>query len=140
MNIFAKNLKDMDKQSVKDNILKARKDLHLTQEEMARKLGLSRTAYRNFEKGETEVFCKHISKIAELSGKSEEELVLGYTPGKNNRYFLREVADCRESMQQLRKEYEKRLEEKDQIIQALKSNVQALESVIKMYEGPRISP
>lgn len=117
----------MDKKTVKENVRKVRKEIGLTQAEMASLMSMSRTAYRNFEKGDTEVFSKHISKIAEISGKTEEEIVLGYTPDKNSSYFLREVADCRESMKQLRTEYEKRLKEKDRLISALEKMVKMLQ-------------
>lgn len=117
----------MDKKTVKENVRKVRKEIGLTQAEMAGLMSMSRTAYRNFEKGDTEVFSKHISKIAEISGKTEEEIVLGYTPDKNSSYFLREVADCRESMKQLRTEYEKRLKEKDRLISALEKMVKLLQ-------------
>lgn len=117
----------MDKKTVKENVRKVRKEIGLTQAEMAGLMSMSRTAYRNFEKGDTEVFSKHISKIAEISGKTEEEIVLGYTPDKNSSYFLREVADCRESMKQLRTEYEKRLKEKDRLISALEKMVKMLQ-------------
>lgn len=117
----------MDKKTVKENVRKVRKEIGLTQAEMAGLMSMSRTAYRNFEKGDTEVFSKHISKIAEISGKTEEEIVLGYTPDKNGSYFLREVADCRESMKQLRTEYEKRLKEKDRLISALEKMVKMLQ-------------
>ena len=117
----------MDKKTVKENVRKVRKEIGLTQAEMAGLMSMSRTAYRNFEKGDTEVFSKHISKIAEISGKTEEEIVLGYTPDKNSSYFLREVADCRESMKQLRTEYEKRLKEKDKLINTL-------EKMLSLYQ------
>lgn len=113
----------MDKKTVKENVRKTRKEIGLTQAEMAGLLNMSRTAYRNFEKGNTEVFSKHISKIAEISGKTEEEIVLGYAPDRNSSYFLREVADCRESMKQLRAEYEKRLKEKDRLINTLEKMI-----------------
>ena len=41
----------MDNTSIKNNIRKIRKARKFTQEEMAHKLGISVTAYRDFEKG-----------------------------------------------------------------------------------------
>lgn len=43
----------MDNNSIKDNIRRIRKSRKLTQEDMAHKLGISLTAYRDLERGNT---------------------------------------------------------------------------------------
>ena len=127
----------MDTSSVKKNILKTRKDLGLTQKEMADKLGISRTAYRNFEKGETKVYSDHISEMARLSGKKEEELVLGYIPRESEEKHLREINDLSEQIRTMREQYEARisdllakLAEKDELIEFLKSNIRSQQSML----------
>ena len=45
----------MDNNSIKKNIRHIRKSRKITQEEMAHKLGISLTAYRDLEKGNTAV-------------------------------------------------------------------------------------
>ncbi len=72
----------MDNTSIKDNIRKIRKSRKLTQEAMALKLGISLTAYRDLEKGNTSIVNGNIMKMADLLDTSAEELVLGYRPSQ----------------------------------------------------------
>lgn len=140
-NTFAstKNEKAMDSDSVKKNIQKVRKEMGLTQKEMAEKLGISRTAYRNLEKGETRVYSDHITKMAELAGKEEEEVVLGFTPSQYDEDQLREISNYEQRLQALRDDYENKLSDlrdklrsKDELIASLQSNVRALESMVDL--------
>lgn len=128
----APNHTTMDTTTVKGNIQRVRKDLRLTQAEMASKLGISRTAYRNFEKGETKVFSDHITKMATLSGKTEEELVLGYTPRNLADGELRELHNYREQIRDIRKEYENKLREKDMIIAAQETSISTLKEMVAL--------
>lgn len=127
----------MDSSSVKKNILKTRKDLGLTQKEMADKLGISRTAYRNLEKGETKVYSNHISAMARLSGKKEEELVLGYVPKESEEQHLKEMNNLATQMKVMQQQYEARIQEllaklaeKDELIEFLKSNIRSQQSML----------
>ena len=70
----------MDNTSIKENIRKFRKERKMTQEEMAHLLGISVTAYRDLERGNTSIMNAHVLRIAELLDTSTEELVLGYRP------------------------------------------------------------
>ncbi len=70
----------MDNTSIKENIRKIRKQRKMTQEDMAHLLGISITAYRDLEKGNTSIMNANFLKIAELLETSTEELVLGYRP------------------------------------------------------------
>lgn len=99
---------------------------------MASKLGISRTAYRNFEKGETKVFSDHITKMATLSGKSEEELVLGYIPHNVGDSELRELHNYREQIRDIRLEYERKLREKDRIIEAQETSISTLKEMVAL--------
>lgn len=78
--IFAEISLRMDNDSVKDNIRNFRRNLRVTQSEMADKLGISRTAYRNLENGDTRLFNENLDRIAEIFHIGTEELVLGYHP------------------------------------------------------------
>ena len=81
----------MDNISIKDNIRKIRKAHKLTQEEMALRLGISITAYRDLEKGNTSILNGNVLKIAELLDTPTEELVLGYRPSQIESANLQEV-------------------------------------------------
>ena len=69
----------MDNSSIKENIRRKRKEKGMTQEEMSHILNMSLTAYRDLEKGNTAMINTNIAKIADATGSSVEELVLGYT-------------------------------------------------------------
>ena len=77
----------MTNESVNKNLKKTRKEKSFTQKEMAEKMGISRTAYRNLEDGQTKLLSDHIGEFAQILGKTEEEILLGYAPkgdaGKN---------------------------------------------------------
>ena len=68
----------MDNNSIKDNIRRIRKRSGMTQEDMAHELGISLTAYRDLERGATNIVNSNIARIAEITGTTTEE-VLGYT-------------------------------------------------------------
>ncbi len=72
----------MDNKSVKENISRIRRRQGLSQEEMAERMGISRTAYRNIEQGPTRLISDSIGKAAEILGVSAEEILLGYVPEK----------------------------------------------------------
>lgn len=73
----------MDNSTIKKNIRKIRKSKGFTQEELADRLGISLTAYRDLEKGPTSIMNSNIGKIAEITGTSTEEVVLGYKPSQS---------------------------------------------------------
>ncbi len=52
----------------------------MTQEDMAARLDISLTAYRDLERGSTNIMNANIIRIAELLDISVEELILGYRP------------------------------------------------------------
>ena len=81
----------MDNSSIKDNIRKIRKARRLTQEEMALQLGMSLTAYRDLEKGNTSIINSNLHKIASLLDTPTEEIVLGYRPSQMEGVDLKEV-------------------------------------------------
>ena len=81
----------MDNISIKDNIRKIRKAHKLTQEEVALQLGISITAYRDLEKGNTSILNGNVVKIAELLDTPTEELVLGYRPSQIESANLQDV-------------------------------------------------
>ena len=111
----------MDNSSIKDNIRKIRKKHCLTQEEMAHRLGISLTAYRDLETGRTSVVSGHLIKIADLLETSTEEIVLGYTP----------VRMPAERLNEIREEYNSRISELEKEIEYLKKLVKNLEDTIQ---------
>lgn len=120
----------MDNTSIKENIRKIRKQRKMTQEDMAHLLGISVTAYRDLERGNTSIMNAHVLKIAELLETSTEEVVLGYRPvqmpGKRLEEMQAEYSDKInaleteiEYLRKLVKSLEETLAAKNQVIEML---------------------
>ena len=85
------NLEKMDNISVKKNIAGIRIRKGLSQEAAAEKMGISRTAYRNIESGDTRLISDSIGKMAEVFGVSVEEILLGYEPVREDSDLLKDM-------------------------------------------------
>ena len=109
----------MDNNSIKNNIRNLRIRKGLTQEEMAHGLGISLTAYRDLERGSTSIVNGNIWKIAELTGTTSEEVMLGYLP---------EQSDC--SIEDVKTEYGNRMDVLQTRINDLEKIVASLEQTI----------
>lgn len=111
----------MDNSTIKDNIRKRRKERKLTQEEMADRLDISLTAYRDLEKGHTNIVNANVIRIAELLETSTEELVLGYRP----------VQAPGKLLENMRSEYGNRMSVMERRIADLEKLVASLEETIR---------
>lgn len=111
----------MDNFTIKDNIRKRRKERKLTQEEMADRLDISLTAYRDLEKGNTNIVNANVIRIAELLETSTEELVLGYRP----------VQAPGKLLEDMRSEYGNRMSVMERRIADLEKLVASLEETIR---------
>lgn len=111
----------MDNTSIKENIRRIRKARKITQEEMAHRLGISVTAYRDFEKGETSIVNGNVMKLAGLLDTTTEELVLGYRPAQMGGTVLEDV----------KQEYGSRISALDGRISDLEKLVESLEETIR---------
>ena len=83
----------MDNDSIKSNIRNFRNACRMTQEEMALKMNISLTAYRDLEKGRTAIISNNLQKVAEILEISMEELLLGYKPAETVSPILEDVRD-----------------------------------------------
>ena len=112
----------MDNISIKNNIRKIRKARRLTQEEMARRLGISLTAYRDLEKGATSIMNGNLTRIATLLDTSTEEIILGYRPaqvqGHTSDNTLKEYRKTIENLEQRIEDLEKTIRTQDEVIRS----------------------
>lgn len=120
----------MDNNSIKANIRKSRKRKGYTQEEIANLLGISLTAYRDLEKGATNVINSNLTKIAELTETSTEEIILGYIP---------EQSDGR--LEDIQSEYGNKVEslltrigDLERIIESLEETISSKNDIINMLK------
>ena len=121
----------MDNTSIKNNIRRIRKARKITQEEMAHRLGISVTAYRDFEKGGTSIVNGNVMKLANLLETSTEELVLGYRPSQIEGEVLEDV----------HKEYgsrittlNKRISDLEKLVESLQETIASKNEIIKMLK------
>ena len=121
----------MDNTTIKKNIRNVRKSMKVTQEEMAHRMGMSLTAYRDLEKGDTAIVNTNLKKVAMLLDTTSEELVLGYRPVQMQGPGLEDV----------RNEYcsrisvlENRVVELEKIVLLLEETVSAKNEIISMLK------
>ena len=121
----------MDNNSIKKNIRQVRKSRKITQEEMAHKLGISLTAYRDLEKGNTSVMNGNVMKMADLLETSAEELILGYRPAQTEGFALEDI----------RQEYgvritslEKRIMDLEKLLSSQEENIRSKNEIISMLK------
>ena len=110
----------MDNISIKNNIRKARTKRQITQEEMAARLGISLTAYRDLEKGGTSVVHGNVIRMAEILETSTEEIVLGYHPSELEAGTLEDV----------RTQYGSKISSLEQTVIDLRKHICTLESQV----------
>ena len=128
---------------IKQHISNKRKELSLTQKDVAQKIGISLKSYRALETGKTQILNKKISKIAESLGTSPVELVLGYKPSSENKNQLEELeANYKNNLDDIKKMYEEqisRLEDKIndlyQIIEQQKELILTKDQIINFLKS-----
>lgn len=125
----------MDNSSIKENIVRRRTAEGISQDEMAKRLDISRNAYRSIEKGESKVIkviSDRLKDIADNLGISLEELVLGYNP-RNGSGELNEMRERYEHAEMSMKEdYEKRILALNNKISMLEDTIRDLREIIEL--------
>lgn len=121
---------EMDNDSIKVNIVRKRTEEGISQDEMARRLRISRNTYRSIEKGTAKVISERLNEIASSLNTSAEELVLGYKPVERNS----EVEDIRMGFDSAKNRYEKEkaslIADYENRINVLTDHIASLESTI----------
>ena len=121
----------MDNSSIKDNIRKVRKARKLTQEELADRLDISLTAYRDLEKGNTNIVNSNVIRIAELLGTTTEELVLGYRPVQAPGKLLEDVrAEYGDKIEVMKK----RISDLEKLVHSQEETIATKNEIIEMLK------
>ncbi|MBR5141888.1 MAG: helix-turn-helix transcriptional regulator [Bacteroidales bacterium] len=121
----------MDNVSIKENIRKIRQKLRLTQEDMAHRLNISITAYRDLEKGRTSILNSYVGLLADVFETSTEELVLGYRPSQ---IAGRDIREVQEEYQSKVINLERRIEDLEKVITLLEENIESKKQIISMLQ------
>ncbi len=124
----------MDNDSIKLNIARRRSEEGLTQDDMARKLGMVRNSYRNIERGSSRLISEHIDEIAAILKTTPEELVLGYTPSKHDKVLEDEIIKTRGEVSEMKGKYEEMIAERDRRICYLETMIRDLRVIIESKE------
>ena len=130
----------MDNNSVKKNLMKSRREKHLTQKQMADSLGISRTAYRNLEQGDTKLISDRLSESARILGKSDEELIMGYKPVPESGDTLMQISEGLQKIRDLSRrlsDLEKELQMKNLLINAMQTTISSQKETIRILDGNR---
>lgn len=98
---------------------------------MAHKLGISVTAYRDFEKGGTSIVNGNVMKLASLLDTSAEELVLGYIPSQAEGTSLE---DIRQSYGGRLKTHERRIADLEKLVESLEETIRSKNEIIIMLK------
>lgn len=121
----------MNNSTIKENLRKIRKERRITQEDMAFRLGISLTAYRDLERGNTSMVNANLIRSAQLLETSTEEIVLGYKPAQLSTRKLEEM----ESQYSGRiSELEKEVEYLRKLVNSLEETVTTKNQVIEMLQ------
>ena len=121
----------MNNSTIKDNLRRIRKERRITQEDMAFRLGISLTAYRDLERGNTSMVNANLIRSAQLLETSTEEIVLGYKPAQLSTRKLEEM----ESQYSGRiSELEKEVEYLRKLVKSLEETVTTKNQVIEMLQ------
>ena len=124
----------MDNNSVKENIIRRRKGLKLSQQDMADKIGMSRTAYRNIEKGGTKLLSENVARIAEALEMDAEELVLGYSYDSAQSKTLKDEKPYRRMYEELDSRYRFELKKQAEEMSRLVSEISTLKEYIEVQK------
>ena len=109
----------MTDQSIKHNILKVRESLNLTQEEMAKLIGLSRQAYINLEHGGTSLVNKWLFRMSEATGVELEVFLLGFDPRERSISQLKDIESYGEKLHLMQEKFnmmERLMDEKEKAL------------------------
>lgn len=129
------------KSKILENVRNIRKSQKETQAQMAEKMGMSLTAYGNWERGVTKLNEERIEHFARVNGKTPSSVVNGYESVEGEASTLEEfrarevqfkdlLASANEKIQYL----EKQLRSAENEIDTLKNNVSLLEDIRAMLE------
>lgn len=113
---------------------KARLELRYSQEEIADRMGISRTAYVKLENGITRVLSDSVLRFSNATGIPLRQIVDACYP-EGDGSSLKEEYDAEARLKALRDDYEDRLERKNSEIEGLKAVVAAQQRTIEAQQG-----
>ena len=127
--------------TIMERVERLRDGMHISQSQFALSLGISRTAYQNLKQGKTQNFFKYLPAMAAELGTSEEYLILGYEPVKEDADALHAAEGFKERMKAMQEEYENaltglrnRLDVMSQLAAAQEETIRVYKQLLSQYE------
>jgi transcriptional regulator with XRE-family HTH domain len=121
----------MDCSQIKERIKSVRKSKGLTQETMAKSLGISVNSYREIESGRTKLINSKLFKICDILEISPGKLMMGELSREE---YIREIRQLKsthkEEIAKLEHNYKIKVAELEGEINVLKINLQTKNSII----------
>lgn len=99
----------MEKTMFQENISAIRISMHLTQAEMAGRLGISRQSYINLEHGRTSLVSKQLVRLSQLCGVPADKLLFGYTKDEIESAAKREIELGKKRLALVERQYENKI-------------------------------
>ena len=121
----------MDDGSIKQRMKDLREREHLTQAEMAERLGMSLRAYNALETGDTHIFHKKLEEFAAITQTGIEEIVIGTGRDSGDRTLKDSFEYLREKDLRRIAEYERMLEMERRTIEQQKELIVSLQAQLK---------
>ena len=109
----------MDERSIKAAVKALREELGATQDVFAESLGMDTSTYWRFEEGNTRILNRNIYKIAQHTGRSVEEVLLG----RGGMAELRDEGRGQEQINALKEHYEAIIANLNDYIRILKEQL-----------------
>lgn len=121
-------MSDTTTRHIPDFLYRKRRELGLTQEEVAARLHISLTSYRKIEAGKTRLISPRIDDLARIFGTDPQKILFGYTLADRGDSVLKDEYD--NMMERLSSEND-RLREK---IHMLEEIILSKDEIIKMLK------
>ncbi len=120
--------------TINDNIKRIRAIKKLTQEQVAKKLGVSRVWYNKLENNEIDIKVDLLPKIAEIFNVPVTELTevngSNYFSSNNTNSQIKNIGNVINDNESLKENYEKVIAAKNETIISLHEQIQQLKTII----------
>ena len=110
----------MNNKEIKQRVERRRKELGLSQSEIAKILDISQTAYHKIERGDTSLVSERVEQLSQILKVSEEELIFGY----HIKTSISESNSIIEEKNRRIAELEETIKDKNQIIRLLNDKLE----------------
>lgn len=125
----------MDKAKISERIRAARKKAGMSQADLAERMGIGISTFKNFEEGNVNYWSENFEKFEKATGVSIEELLVGFNPEEISDCLLNDSRNIKEKYNAMVLEYEQRLQDKEALILSQKGTIDIIQRQNGVLEG-----